>query len=254
MQKKARERRGFTSSTVQLHCEHGPDTLAERCACTAPPEEKTADFHPDAATSDRTRRLHAAQAWNARLKRGMSERTAYRALRPLLRRVASPVSLVPSLSSSPSSSSSRFEAVSRSAPWGRTSRTDPSCAHPFGVTAKRTYSALTATFAPRSDFSRPAPPALPPHLQREFDELVRRAQTPAAPGVKLDATPEAEPDTDRRADPEEEMHPDLRRKPKPEFEGDRNPITGEVGGPKIEPLKHGESSPSLRGVTLEESC
>ncbi|KAL8870347.1 MAG: hypothetical protein Q9174_003589 [Haloplaca sp. 1 TL-2023] len=37
----------------------------------------------------------------------------------------------------------------------------------------------------------------------------------------------------------EELHPDVRRGGKPEFEGDRNPVTGEVGGPKREPLRWG---------------
>ncbi len=37
----------------------------------------------------------------------------------------------------------------------------------------------------------------------------------------------------------EELHPDIRRGAKPEFEGDRNPKTGETGGPKNEPLRWG---------------
>ena len=37
----------------------------------------------------------------------------------------------------------------------------------------------------------------------------------------------------------EELHPDIRRGAHPEFEGDRNPKTGEVGGPKNEPLRWG---------------
>jgi len=39
----------------------------------------------------------------------------------------------------------------------------------------------------------------------------------------------------------EELHPDIRRGAKPEFEGDVNPITGEVGGPKNEPLRWGST-------------
>ncbi|KKY23472.1 hypothetical protein UCRPC4_g02920 [Phaeomoniella chlamydospora] len=35
------------------------------------------------------------------------------------------------------------------------------------------------------------------------------------------------------------LHPDLRRGAQPEFEGDRNPKTGEIGGPKNEPLRWG---------------
>ncbi|KAI4090741.1 MAG: hypothetical protein LQ344_004520 [Seirophora lacunosa] len=37
----------------------------------------------------------------------------------------------------------------------------------------------------------------------------------------------------------EELHPDVRRGARPEFEGERNPKTGEVGGPKNEPLRWG---------------
>ena len=37
----------------------------------------------------------------------------------------------------------------------------------------------------------------------------------------------------------EEFHPNMRRGAKPEFEGDVNPKTGEVGGPKNEPLRWG---------------
>jgi hypothetical protein len=37
----------------------------------------------------------------------------------------------------------------------------------------------------------------------------------------------------------EELHPDIRRGARPEFEGDVNPTTGEVGGPKNEPLRWG---------------
>lgn len=37
----------------------------------------------------------------------------------------------------------------------------------------------------------------------------------------------------------EELHPNVRRGAPPEFEGDKNPNTGEVGGPKNEPLRWG---------------
>lgn len=37
----------------------------------------------------------------------------------------------------------------------------------------------------------------------------------------------------------EELHPNMRRGAPPEFEGDVNPRTGEVGGPKNEPLRWG---------------
>ena len=37
-----------------------------------------------------------------------------------------------------------------------------------------------------------------------------------------------------------ELHPNVRRGAPPEFEGDVNPKTGEVGGPKNNPLRWGE--------------
>ena len=40
----------------------------------------------------------------------------------------------------------------------------------------------------------------------------------------------------------EELHPDMVRRAQPEFEGDVNPKTGEVGGPKNEPLRWGPTS------------
>ena len=73
---------------------------------------------------------------------------------------------------------------------------------------------------------RPAPPPLPREQQREFEELVRLAQTPLS--GKAEAS-EAEADMT--------MHPDARPPLQSEFEGDTNPVTGEQGGPKREPAK-----------------
>ncbi|ORY90858.1 hypothetical protein BCR35DRAFT_299463 [Leucosporidium creatinivorum] len=92
---------------------------------------------------------------------------------------------------------------------------------------------LSSSAPPKNDFSRPGPPPLSRAEQREFEELQRRVNAPAsapAPGTKLQQ-------------PEEEvMHPDYRRTPAPTFEGETNPSTGEVGGPKREPLVHGDWS------------
>jgi hypothetical protein len=50
----------------------------------------------------------------------------------------------------------------------------------------------------------------------------------------------------------EELHPDVRRGALPEFEGDRNPKTGEVGGPKNEPLRWGATGEwSYNGRTTD---
>ncbi|KAH8107478.1 hypothetical protein DFH11DRAFT_1732311 [Phellopilus nigrolimitatus] len=83
--------------------------------------------------------------------------------------------------------------------------------------------------------NRPAPPPLPPKEQREFEELVRAAATPAAASSTI--TEES-----TRVLKGDELHPDARRTPTPEFEGDTNPITGEVDGPKREPVRHGDWS------------
>lgn len=60
-----------------------------------------------------------------------------------------------------------------------------------------------------SNLNRPAPPPLPQQQQREFEDLIRRAQS--SPSI-----------------PEPARHS--------EFEGDTNPATGEKGGPKREPV------------------
>lgn len=50
----------------------------------------------------------------------------------------------------------------------------------------------------------------------------------------------------------EELHPNVRRGAPPEFEGDTNPTTGEVGGPKNEPLRWGASGEwSYNGRTTD---
>lgn len=76
--------------------------------------------------------------------------------------------------------------------------------------------------------NRPSPPPLPLKDQREFEELLRKAQTPlAVPDPDLGVT----------------AHPDARPPVTPEFEGDINPNTGEKGGPKREPVKRWAADP-----------
>ncbi|TFL04447.1 hypothetical protein BDV98DRAFT_562254 [Pterulicium gracile] len=75
-----------------------------------------------------------------------------------------------------------------------------------------------------TNLNRASPPPLPRHLQRQFEDLQRAAAAPLS--VKSD-----DPDFDPN------RHPDA---PKPilaEFEGDINPVTGEEGGPKREPVR-----------------
>jgi len=74
--------------------------------------------------------------------------------------------------------------------------------------------------------NRPSPPPLPREQQREFEDLVRKAQAPLSQANVGRAQAEAEL----------AMHPDARQPLKAEFEGDVNPATGEQGGPKREPV------------------
>lgn len=97
----------------------------------------------------------------------------------------------------------------------------------------RSFSAQSAHQAVRPPpLSRPGPPPLPAEDQKEFEELIKRAARPAAQSTEEGiATSSLPPKI------EEELHPDARRGPQPEFTGDVNPITGEKGGPKREPVR-----------------
>lgn len=78
---------------------------------------------------------------------------------------------------------------------------------------------------PTSEFERPSPPRLPKELQEEFERLQKEALSGSSGNVGPNG---------------EEMHPDARRPQPANFSGDRNPVTGEVGGPKTEPTQHGD--------------
>jgi len=92
-----------------------------------------------------------------------------------------------------------------------------------------TYRTITTTISRLSnpDFDRPSPPRLPKHLQDEFEKLQKEVESSSTGNT----------DEDGR-----ELHPDMRRPVQDEFRGERNPVTGEVGGPKVEPTKHGDWS------------
>ncbi|KAL6302104.1 hypothetical protein BKA93DRAFT_703062, partial [Sparassis latifolia] len=77
----------------------------------------------------------------------------------------------------------------------------------------------------------PSPPPLPRAQQQEFEELLRAAQAPLS-----------QPTNAAAAEGDFTLHPDARPPVTPEFEGDVNPVTGERGGPKREPVgKWGQS-------------
>jgi hypothetical protein len=79
---------------------------------------------------------------------------------------------------------------------------------------------------------QPSPPRLPKEEQEEFERL--QAESTGAFQTS-NTVNEKEIEIS-----ENELHPDVRRGAKPEFEGDKNPVTGEIGGPKNDPLRHRE--------------
>ncbi len=142
-------------------------------------------------------------------------------------------------------------------------------ARKFSVPSRR----FLSSSAVRPAFSTgPAPPRLPPKEQEEFERL-QKASTGAfsTPKTSVVTNPTADASSTPRARPQinqspasapeksddielaavsarvaatgkgEELHPDIRRGAKPEFEGDVNPKTGEIGGPKNEPLRWGST-------------
>lgn len=110
---------------------------------------------------------------------------------------------------------------------------------------------------PSSTFSsRPSPPKLPAAQQAEFERLQRAAAVSsafqeAASQTQTQTQTQTPPSTESprhtttvsaaapaKAD-ENTLNQGLFRGAPPEFEGDRNPKTGEIGGPKNEPLRWG---------------
>ncbi|KAL4786080.1 hypothetical protein BJX76DRAFT_142548 [Aspergillus varians] len=135
---------------------------------------------------------------------------------------------------------------------------------PFSIVSRRalaranftlpTRALFSTSRATRSDNSKPAfafrqgpaPPRLPEEEQRVFEELQKQStgafSTPnAAP--KINQSPHSEPEAVKieASGDGEELHPDAKPGLKPEFEGEKNPKTGEIGGPKNNPLRWGAS-------------
>ena len=101
-------------------------------------------------------------------------------------------------------------------------RRTPTLVRPQVISSTRRYSS-------RSPLDRPAPPPLTREDQREFEEMLRAAQAPLALPTRGEAAVNIEADL--------ALHPDARRPLQTEFEGDVNPMTGEQGGPKQEPVR-----------------
>ena len=105
-----------------------------------------------------------------------------------------------------------------------------------------------------SNFNQqPSPPRLPPEQQAEFERLQREAEARLYSHTQLDQQQQQQKSplaTSRhvnepaRADASSTdagatLSGGIRQGAAPEFQGDVNPRTGEVGGPKNEPLRWG---------------
>ena len=97
--------------------------------------------------------------------------------------------------------------------------------------------------------SSPSPPRLPADQQAEFERLQRAAEashltTPAESSAEP-SSPLAtsrhvtSPAATQAEEPTTTFSSGIRKGAPPEFEGEKNPKTGEVGGPKNEPLRWG---------------
>ncbi|TLD08148.1 hypothetical protein PspLS_11966 [Pyricularia sp. CBS 133598] len=110
---------------------------------------------------------------------------------------------------------------------------------PTITTATRTTARASSTFNPG-----PSPPRLPAEQQAEFERLQREASvadftsTPAAEAPRPVEVEDAATNNGAAA----ATSGGIRKGAPPEFEGEVNPKTGEVGGPKNEPLRWGAAS------------
>lgn len=143
------------------------------------------------------------------------------------------------------------------------SLTRPSAAR-RAVAAAQSQSPATTTLATRpysSAFQQgPSPPRLPPEQQAEFERLQRAVADRLAdptplpheqqPSVSPASTPRhtTTPDATAAATSSSKTSPadepttgGVWRGAPPEFDGEKNPKTGEVGGPKTEPLRWGSA-------------
>ncbi|KAM3556565.1 hypothetical protein MY1884_004998 [Beauveria asiatica] len=119
------------------------------------------------------------------------------------------------------------------------------------TTTTRAAATAASTHRHASNFgAAPGPPKLPAKEQAEFERLQRAAAVSSAfqPAEAAAAPPEntttqATSTTPASSAVESELNEGggLYRGARPEFDGDKNPRTGEVGGPKNEPLRWGSS-------------
>lgn len=130
-------------------------------------------------------------------------------------------------------------------------------ARPSSSILPRHMPSSRATYATGPFAHSPAPPRLPAEEQAEFERLQRAANTqesldpadhdaPAAEAQQINPSPDVESPVAKEALSNsatlgEVSNLPLRKGAPPEFEGEINPKTGEVGGPKNEPLRWGSA-------------
>ena len=119
----------------------------------------------------------------------------------------------------------------------------PSITNRFGVrhiSTSRVLRKANQDGKPSFSFpNAPAPPRLPREEQEIFEELQRRS-TGAFSTPQVNQSPQSGAQAEIKVNGSgEELHPDAPKGLRPEFEGEKNPKTGEVGGPKNEPLRWG---------------
>ncbi|KAJ9108196.1 hypothetical protein QFC20_003559 [Naganishia adeliensis] len=112
--------------------------------------------------------------------------------------------------------------------------------------------------------TRVGPPQLPRADQEEFEALVRAAESGQSGSVdaesmksalKASATAPSATMGKEEIKAELQQHPDLRKQAPAQFEGEVNPFTGEVGGPKRDPFVAGDGDWQYSGrVTVSLAC
>ncbi|GMM38128.1 Sdh8 protein [Saccharomycopsis crataegensis] len=117
----------------------------------------------------------------------------------------------------------------------------------FSVSISRSFHSMIPNRS-LGDFqptSTPSPPKLPEEDQEEFERLQKVANSQV---IIEEYNNEGNPDAAySKSNPNIKETTDIGNFPSyfatiPEFEGDVNPKTGEVGGPKQDPLRHGDYS------------
>ncbi|KAH3675520.1 hypothetical protein WICMUC_002609 [Wickerhamomyces mucosus] len=117
---------------------------------------------------------------------------------------------------------------------------------PFTIGKRTNFVLGSRSYSLKNDFSFSAgPPKLPKEEQEEFERLQKLANSQAAIeeyNNSISSTRESFPDSPNLNKVDIGNFSPEFMKTIPEFEGDVNPVTGEVGGPKQDPLRHGDYS------------